>query len=188
MAGNKNSGNRTGLPRRKGAGRKPKSAQAHWLSGDAGKRNLSVVPRRAPQSAIGGADAVDAKPSSETVVPLRAEPALLTKAERVYWGFWSPLAYGNGTLTDDTLPCFILLCQVAARVKQLWSRAARDGLVLLTPLGKKAHPLLSHYRGLMQRQEQLLARYGLAGLGLKQDAGESKDDDDAEFDRLMAVK
>ncbi len=170
-----------------GSGPKRKSAKAHWLTGDAGKRGLAVVPPRPVHSKIAGSEPVE----TAKIVAFSDAPAALVDAERDFWALWSPLAKANGTLTPDTTPGFVLLCQVASRAADLWTRAKDEGFVLETPLGKKAHPLLTHYRGLMQRQEQLLARYGLAVFGkATSKAAESPEveRDRAELARLLAIR
>jgi hypothetical protein len=179
--------------KRVGAGRKPRSGRSHWLTGDAGKRNLSLVT-----NPVASDEAPAAEPSGAVVVSLRDAPAMLTETERPYWELWSPLALLNATLTDQTVPGFVLLCQVASRAANLWGNITAQGFVyekvMVDGAGVehkelKSHPLLTHYRGLMQRQEQLLARYGLASMGKPPgDKKPKKDDERDELRKLLAVR
>ena len=142
-----------------GAGRKPKTMVARWLAGDAGKRGQRV--ESAMVSAV--LERVDLEPSP-----------MLTEAEAAYWELWAPLALSAGTLTAATRPGLVLLCQVACRAARVWADVERDGTthisLVTNPDGTthevlKAHPQMTQYRGLIGRQEMLLARYGLAGSG-----------------------
>lgn len=170
---------------RRGAGRKPKTGKQHWLSGDAGKRNLALVPSRTDSAIDGGGTVVPFVPPPDAPLPNPDQVVDLASAESRYRQQWEPLATRNGTLTDQTRPGFALLCQVAARTDAMWAQIGATNFMS----GERAHPLMTHYRGLMQRQEQLLARYGLAAIGVSKDAGKSDEDDELdELQRLMAVK
>jgi hypothetical protein len=208
MAGNKNSGNRTGRPRAKGAGRKPKDAREHWLAGDAGKRGLALVERPADAGAPKAKRQRGKVRSASGVATIGAGgevPAELAAGERVFWDRWAPRAKANGTLTDDTTPGLVLLCQTAADAEccrtEIYGRgivAVRTALketgnddeaMEVVTLELKAHPLWTHYRGLKSRLEQLLARYGLASMGRPaEEAAQKEDDERAELRRLMAIK
>lgn len=156
-----------------GAGRPAKSQQDRWLAGDAGKRGQRGAAPESPEP--GDQSDVDLEPS-----------AILSEAEAAYWNLWAPLAVSTGTLTNETRPAFALLCQVSCRAARLWAQIEVDGFLFdkfshdfsgQTAAGEgdkaepavvmepKAHPLLTQYRGLISRQEQLMARYGLAGSG-----------------------
>jgi hypothetical protein len=52
----------------------------------------------------------------------------------------------------------------------------------------KAHPLLSHWRALMQRTEQLQARYGLAADGKVESDVAAVDDERAQLSQLLSVR
>lgn len=137
--------------KRLNSGRKLKSKAQRWLEGDAGKRGrVGTVPET-----VG-------TPSDPAVT---AVPAELTPEEQARWRIYAPLAARNRTLTAETRPGLLLACQVSARCDQVWALLVADGFVIDSDMGKKAHPLLTHYRGLVQRVEQLLARYALAGAG-----------------------
>lgn len=173
--------------KRLGAGRKPKTRTERWLGGDAAKRGLSLVRP-------------DAEPVPVTTNPAVAEdvPSMLTEAEAKYWELWAPSALERGTLTEHTRPGLVLLCQVARRAAALWAQIESQGLmfekVTVDSSGQehhepKAHPLLTHYRGLVQRAEQLMARYGLASDG-KIPTGETakKDTEREQLAKLLAVR
>lgn len=194
MAGNKNSGNRTGLPRAKGAGRKPKTARQRWLTGDAGHTRLAIVKTRPAQPAV-----VPAAAALPAIGPAGEVPAMLNEAEQAYWNLWAPLAVGNGTLTDSTRPGFVLLCQTAADIAEVRGDIRARGILFekVDNVGGeetrelRKHPLWPEYRGLRARQEQLLARYGLAAFG-RIVGGIPKDDEEererAELLRLLAIR
>jgi hypothetical protein len=179
--------------RRVGAGRKRKSAAEHWLSGDAGKRGLSLVP---PREESGDVEAAD--PPKADVVPIGEAPAVLTVAERPFWDWYSPQALAKGTLTKETTPGFVLLCQVAARRARLWAQIDTDGdkyeAVVVDGAGQervslKAHPLLTHARGLDMRLEQHLARFGITSGGKAEgDKKPKKDDEREQLRKLLAVR
>jgi len=125
------------------------------------------------------------------------EPDDLTAGELKYWRKWSPLALANGMLTPSTSAGFVLLCQQAERAEVMWATIQSRGLeqlkVTIDGAGQeqaeyKANSLLTHWRALMLRCEQLQARYGLAADG-KGPARESERDTEAtELARLLAVK
>lgn len=172
---------------RVGAGRKPKTRRERWLGGNAGGRGALSLVR--PE----GDDIVTADPAVAKDVP-----AMLTADEATYWALWAPSALARGTLTEHTRPGLVLLCQVARRAALLWSQIESQGLVFEKVTvdsaaqehhEPKAHPLLSHYRGLVQRAEQLMARYGLASDG-KIPIGEAvrPEDEHEQLATLLAVK
>lgn len=183
--------------RRVGAGRKRKSAAEHWLSGDASKRGLSLVPRSAEAAAADGEMAAPA-PELAPVVSIDGAPAILTTQERAFWDWYAPKALAKGTLTLETEPGMVLLCQVAARRRRLWEQIDADGdkyiAVVVDGAGQerqslKAHPLLTHARGLDMRVEQLQARFGITSGGKASDDKKPKQDDEREqLRKLLAVR
>jgi hypothetical protein len=190
--------------KRVGAGRKPKTSREHWLTGDAGKRGLALVerppdaaptpPRRPRKRAGKAAPAVEIGPAGEL-------PAMLTGAEKRWWRELAPRAVANGTLTADTRPGFVVLCQTAADAAEIRRDIRQRGIVTerkvlvgdtgeqeVITLDVKAHPLWPSYRGLKARLEQLMARYGLAATGTAGDGQKPKEDDErAELKRLLAI-
>lgn len=182
--------------RRQGAGRKPKTPKEHLLSGNAGKRNLSLVPMSRDEVAALDeplpATDVEGEVEVDVVTGIAIPSALLTQeGEQAYWRMYAPLALEAGTLTAKSIGGFILLCQVAARADLIWEDISREGFTESTEHGTKAHPLLPAYRGFIQRQESLLQRYLLAAMA-KADSGAGKpvkeDDDVAALRSLMAIK
>lgn len=182
--------------KRVGAGRKPKTRKERWLGGDASHYGLSLVPKSAEAAGV-VEGAADMPPVAE-VVPISDAPAVLMAAERPFWDWYAPQATAKGTLTTETAPGFVLLCQVAARRSRLWGQIDTDGdkyeAVVVDGAGQervslKAHPLLSHARGLDMRLEQLLARYGIASAGKTADDKKPKKDDERErLRQLLAVR
>lgn len=143
-------------------------------------------------------DVETAEPTKAEVIPIGDAPAVLTAAERPFWDWYSPQALAKGTLTTETAPGFVLLCQVAARRARLWAQVDADGdkyeAVVVDGAGQervslKAHPLLTHARGLDMRLEQHLARFGITSGGKAvEDKKPKKDDERAELRRLLAVR
>jgi hypothetical protein len=193
--------------RRIGAGRKPKTAREHWLTGDAGKRGLALVERPADAGAPKAKRRPQKEPSAAVAVIGAAGevPSELEPPEAVFWERWAPRAKVNGTLTEDTTPGFVLLCQTAADAQQcraeIYSRgivAARtamketgndDEAMEVVTVELRAHPLWPHYRGLKTRVEMLMARYGLASMG-KAPSAEKPDENHErnELRKLLAVR
>jgi hypothetical protein len=194
--------------RRVGAGRKPKTAREHWLSGDAGRRGLALVERPedagVPESSRRRGRR--AKASREIAAglilgPAGEVPAMLTDEERAWWVELAPRAIANGTLTEDTRPGFVVLCQTAADAAEIRRDIRERGILterkaivgdaedaVVETLDLKAHPLWPSYRGLQARLEQLMARYGLAASGTANEGGKPKEDDErAELRRLLAI-
>lgn len=169
--------------RRQGAGRKPKSAKHHFLTGNAGKRNFELVPKTR-----------DELPPADPAEPELVMPAdqLALDGEQAYWERYAPAAQAAGTLTPQTRGGFVLLCQIAARADRMWEDIEREGFTWSDEGVIKAHPLLPSYRGLVQRQESLLQRYLLAAMAKPDTAAASakpkEDDDSAALRQLMAIK
>lgn len=175
--------------RRQGAGRKPKTATQHFLSGDAGKRKLALVPPSRGEEGEHDRNPPEVPPPA-VVMP---QDLLTTEGEQAYWARHVEQATAAGTLTEHTVAGFVLLCQISARADLMWEDITRDGLTVSDDEGRtKAHPLLPSYRGLVQRQESLLQRYLLAAMA-KPDAGApgatpKEDDDVAALRQLMGIK
>lgn len=168
--------------KRLGAGRKPMARRERWLGGNAGKRNLALVTSL-PVPVV----------ASDTPAP--SAPAVLTPSESQYWELWAPLAHARGTLHGGTLPGFVLLCQQAAFAAAvracIESRGYEQEKVTIDGAGQehreyKANSLISQWRGLMTRVEQLQARYGLAADG-KVVATAAVDDEEQRLAEILAV-
>jgi hypothetical protein len=168
--------------KRLGAGRKPLTRREKWLGGKAGHRPLALVGPPA---------------SGAAVVADESVPNVLTEAEASYWALWAPSARANGMLHPHKEPGFVLLCQQAAFAASIRacieSRGYEQEKVTIDGAGQehreyKANSLISQWRGLMARIEQLQARYGIAADG-KVPIGEGEEDtEDAQLARLLAVK
>lgn len=128
-------------------------------------------------SGTGAAD-VGANDDAGDVPP----PDNLTLAQLAVWQDLAPLAVEEGTLTRATAQAFRDLCEAIVLKSTLLRQAENDGLVLHGPQGKKAHPLLSQYRGLMQRVEAGLSRFNLAPAGRPAKAKDLEGDLFSEFD------
>jgi len=103
--------------------------------------------------------------SSVTARPV-TPPADLTVAERARWDRFAPAALRLGTLTDETIEGFRLLCNVAVLRDEAAAVLAAEGLTVQAPNGDiKAHPVSVHVRQLTQRLEALMARFLLTAPG-----------------------
>ena len=174
--------------KRLGSGRKPLKRSERWLRGNAGKVDLALVTSRP-----------EVVPARDAGVVLSDDdvPAVLTEEEAAYYRLWAPLARGRKMLFPETMPGFVQLCQVARRCARLWSEIDRDGLmyevVTVDGAGQerreyKKHPLMTEWRGLVSRQEQMLARFGLTADGKVAAEVESVDDEEMKLARILAVK
>jgi hypothetical protein len=174
--------------RRQGAGRKPKTPKQHFLSGNAGKRKLALVPSSREEL---GASEAESDPEPALVMPV---DRLAQDGEQAYWAMYADQAVAAGTLTTQTVGGFILLCQIAARADRMWEDIEREGFTWSDEGVIKAHPLLPAYRGLVQRHESLLQRYLLAAMAKagggngSGSGGQKEDDDGAALRQLMAIK
>jgi hypothetical protein len=193
MAGNKNSGNRSGRPRARGAGRKPKTAREHWLSGDASRAKLALVQAPADAGKRVRPSAAELAASIPVIGPAGEVPAYLSEPEQAYWNLWAPLAIENGTLTDSTRPGFVLLCRTAVDVAEVRGEIRERGILFekVDNVGGeevrelKRHPLWPDYRSLRQQLDAHLARFGLTGMG--RPASSAKPEKDNERERLRQL-
>lgn len=192
--------------RRVGAGRKPKTAREHWLTGDAGKRGLALVERPTEPSGEESPRrrrAQTAAAEMPTIGPGGEVPAELLPGERVFWERFAPLSKANGTLTPESTPGFVVLCQTAYDAQccraEIYDRGIVAARTVMAETGKddeamqpvtvelKAHPLWPSYRGLKGRLEQLMARYGLASSGAPETSKPKEDDERAKLRELLAI-
>jgi len=171
--------------KRLGAGRKPHTRRERWLGGKAGHRPLALVP----SSGV--------VPLPVDVEPIGDRPSVLTEGEAAYWTQWASVAQSRGMLHAGTEPGFVLLCKTARAADVLWacieSRGLEQEKVTIDGAGQehrefKANSLLSHWRGLMARVEQLQARYGIAADGKVPVSDGAGDAEDEQLARLLAVK
>lgn len=174
--------------KRLGAGRKPLTRRERWLGGNASKVPLALVTS-SPERVSAAAETMDGE------VP--EPPLVLTEDEAAYWRLWAPLARARGLLSEETKPGLVLLCQQARRAAEMWSDIASRGMVhekvTMDGAGQehhefKAHPLLTHWRGLMHRIEQLQARYGIAADGKIAGEAAQIDEEREQLAQLLAVK
>jgi hypothetical protein len=148
---------------RVGAGRPAKTQAAKVLAGTA------LPPK----------DATPAAPEPIAVVP---PPADLTDAQRLLWDQLAPYALEARTLTAATVLAFCDLLEAIVVKRTMQARIDKEGQVLNMVSGKKAHPLLGHHRGMMQRVEVGLARFKLAPIGKELTEGTPPVDPFSEFE------
>lgn len=156
------------------AGRKPKSAALALVHGssDRGTRpGADVSTHEAPTVAV-------------PVAPI-VEPGHLPEAQLVVWRQLAPLARAQGTLTPETALAFEDLCEAIVIKRELLAVIQKDGYTRNPMSGKKAHPLLGHHRGMMQRVEMGLARFKLAPIG-KEEGAAAPAKDLSPLERLQA--
>lgn len=142
-----------------GAGRKPKDRVAQRKNGRRVRPELLKFPHEAgAQPAFSGKAAGEHEP-----VPM---PADLSAAARLVWTAQAPLAVEMGTLIPATASAFADLCEAVARRDDYAKRIDADGPVQFDQRGAmRAHPLIVHLRGLMQRIETAQMRFMLAPMG-----------------------
>lgn len=82
------------------------------------------------------------------------------------WNELAPLAEKEGTLTDSTRMALRDLCEAIVLKRKLLRAIGDEGLTVFSMQGSKAaHPLLTQFRGLMQRVEAGMLRFKLAPIG-----------------------
>jgi hypothetical protein len=154
---------------RTGAGRPPKDAREKALAGWAGKRGTKAEHDAAITRA-------------NQPLPVMSPPADLPADQRAVWLELAPHAAAQRTLTDDMALAFRDLCEAITLKRRMLATIEDDGLTYQRRTVKveredadvelrteeceiKAHPLLTHHRGLMQRVEVGLLRFRLSPVG-----------------------
>jgi hypothetical protein len=154
---------------RTGAGRPPKDAREKALAGWADKRGTKA-----------SRDAAVARANSP--LPVMPPPDDLPDDQRAVWLALAPHAAAQRTLTDDMALAFRDLCEAICLKRRMLATIEDDGLTYQRKTVKveredadvelrteeceiKAHPLLTHHRGLMQRVEVGLLRFRLSPIG-----------------------
>lgn len=146
---------------RVGAGRKPKGAAILSLHGGR-VRNPVKVP---------------ATVTNEPFVPVNT-PQDLPDVQKQVWDELAPHALAARTLTAGTSAAFRDLCEAIVLKRMMLAEILADGLTGtkvtlqmdqegggVQSVEKKAHTLLSQYRGMMQRVEAGFTRFRLAPMG-----------------------
>jgi hypothetical protein len=167
------------------SGRKGKDAASRWLSGTA---------RKAPPAGDGpdsGASSASAAPFAILEPPAELEPAVAA-----VWSALAPHAAHARTLTHGTATAFRDLCEAIVLRRTMLRQIAADGLTIgrrlvddagVEYLERRAHPLLTHQRNMLQRIEAGMVRYGLLPIGKPlADPAPAAADPWAEFDAPAA--
>lgn len=139
--------------KRVGSGRKPKDAVLRAIQG--GRSRIPVQPPKVESTEV----------APEQEVP---PPADLTEAELVVWNREAPLALQERTLTVATAGAFRELCELEALKNQMLAKikvALTTVEVTETGVFEKANPLLTHYRGAVQRLATFRKDFKLAPFG-----------------------
>ena len=117
---------------------------------------------------------------SAAAVPLASVecPPGIPEEQQAVWAMLAPLAVERRTLTPATALAFRDLCEAIIVKRELLAIIQKDGYTIskvtlqmdesgggVQLMEPKAHPLLSQFRGLMQRVETGLARFRLTGDG-----------------------
>ena len=146
---------------RVGSGRKPKGASILSLHGGR-VRNAANVPSTVP---------------NQPFEPVNT-PQDLPDVQQAVWNELAPHALEARTLTAGTAAAFRDLCEAIVLKRMMLAEILADGLTGtkvtvqmdesgggLQSVEKKAHTLLSQYRGMMQRVEAGFTRFRLAPMG-----------------------
>lgn len=128
--------------RRKGAGRKPKSAAERALAGTSGHR--TTVVRHPSSPAL-------PPPAPKTELSEEDAPNDLTMDERRVWLELAPKAMDAGTLTPDTAEYFKLFCRTVCLEKKFAASMLDAGA--------------ANHRGLIQRCQAMYKDFDLAPFG-----------------------
>lgn len=160
---------------RVGAGRKSKDARLALVHGSRDRGTRLVAD----------AVAVEAAAAPAWMIEL---PAALPADQVEVWQALAPQALDRRTLTPATALAFRDLCEAIVVKRALLAIIQTDGYTIAKVtlkdgrkrrrpakrgVERKAHPLLSQFRGMMQRVESGLARFRLTGDG-KATASEAK--------------
>ena len=146
---------------RVGAGRKPKGATVLSLHGGRVRQPAQAAPTVA-----------------QGPLPDVKQPEGMPEASQVLWNELAPHALEARTLTDGTAAAFRDLCEAIVLKRMMLAEILADGLTGtkvtlqmdeagggVQSVEKKAHTLLSQYRGMMQRVEAGFTRFRLAPMG-----------------------
>ncbi len=171
MGGYGSGGNRTG------AGRKSKREKDRKLSGSRARTPVRDTP-------------------SSVAVEM---PDDLPEPQRHVWAALAPHALKSGTLTDATVWAFRDLCEAIVLRRAMAAQLELDGL-MVNPVkvdeetgdrfslgDPKAHPLITHERGMRLRVEAGMARFNVAPMGKSVAAPAKPVDPFEEFDGLHAI-
>lgn len=141
---------------RVGAGRKPKDAVLRAIQG--GRSRIPVQPP--PAAPI---ISTEVAPPAEVLAP-----GDLTEAELVVWTREAPLALLERTLTAATAGAFRELCELEALKNEMLRKIKAELTSIVISEGgmtERANPLLTHYRGAVQRLATFRKDFKLAPFG-----------------------
>lgn len=132
--------------------------------------------------------------------PLVAMPRDLPETQKAIWRDLAPHATAARTLTEATVWAFRDLCEAIVLRRAMAAQLELDGLMVNAvkvdeetgdrfSLGEpRAHPLITHERGMRQRVEAGMARFNLAPMGKSIAPKAEPDDPFAEFEDLKLIK
>jgi hypothetical protein len=170
---------------RVGAGRPPKSAVMALVHGSRDRGTRPVADAAAVEAAVAPVGTIEL-------------PAALPADQVEVWQALAPQALEQRTLTQATALAFRDLCEAIVVKRALLAIIQTDGYTIskvtlqmdekgggLQLVEPKAHPLLSQFRGMMQRVEAGLARFRLTGDGKAQGASD-KPKEQTPLEKLQA--
>lgn len=141
------------------------------------------MPRGGPRVGSGPKPTVKLAAIDGGLSPLADPPGDLPEAQQVFWRSYAPAAIAVGTLTSQTEAAWRLLCEIDARRVKLLAQIEEQGETYMSyktsadgsqyPEIKK-HPLSAEYRGLAQRTESMMGRFGIAPFGKPVGQGKPK--------------
>lgn len=129
-----------------------------------------------------------------------AMPRDLPASQRDIWRDLAPHACAAGTLTEATVWAFRDLCEAIVLRRAMAAQLELDGLMVNAvkvdedsgerfSLGEpKAHPLITHERGMRQRVEAGMARFNLTPMGKSVAPKAEPVDPFAEFEDFTVIK
>lgn len=139
--------------KRVGAGRKPKDALLRSIQGGRDRR-----PEPAPPSA-------DPGPTAVAPIATIQPPADLTAEELAIWNRDAPLAEAERTLVLATASAFREFCELEA-LKNKMLVSIKEEMTTVDDKGvERSNPLLTHYRGAVQRLSTFRKDFKLAPFG-----------------------
>lgn len=167
--------------------------------GSGGNRiNAGRKSKREAERKVSGSRSRTPARDAGSAVPVEM-PEDLPESQRHVWEALAPHATKAGTLTEATVWAFRDLCEAIVLRRQMAAQLELDGLMVNVvkvdeetgerySLGDpKAHPLITHERGMRMRVEAGMARFNVAPMGKSVAPPAKAVDPFEEFDGMYAV-
>jgi P27 family predicted phage terminase small subunit len=101
------------------------------------------------------------RPDANAVAAIMKPPAWLSKDAKAEWRRVMPIATSRKTLTDADLGSLENYCIASGQVREMQRIVGREGSVIMTDRGPRAHPAVRIQSDAMTRARLLAAELGL---------------------------